>query len=139
MADISITAANVIPATDASQEVVKLGEAVSAGDILVFDSTDSDWVLASNSTAVLAGNGDASLLRLALGDGVSGQSIAALRPGSKVTVGSVLSIGRWYVLSAAGAISPESDATTADWSTLIGYAVSATQLSFQPIVTGVQV
>jgi hypothetical protein len=139
MADISITASNVVPATDASTEVILLGADADAGDILVYDSTDGDWVLAANSSAALAGNGDPLQLRMATSSGVAGQSVSAVRPGSKVTVGSVLTKGRWYVLSTGGAISPESDATTNDWSTLIGYAVSATQLSFQPIVTGVQV
>ena len=139
MADISITATDVVPATDAFVETVLLGETVTAGEILVYDSTDNDWVVASNASDALSGSANGQNLRMALSSANSGQTIAVLRSDSDVSLGAVLAAGRWYVLSTGGSISPESDATTADYSVLIGYAKTTSLLRFSPISTGVQV
>jgi hypothetical protein len=139
MADISITPTNVVPATDAFVETVLLGETVTAGEILVYDATDDDWVVASNATDVLSGTGNGQNLRMALSSANSGQTIAVARANSDVALGAVLTAGRWYVLSVGGAISPESDAGSGDFSVLIGYAKTTSLLRFTPVSTGVQV
>jgi hypothetical protein len=139
MADISITAANVVPAVDASVIPIKLGANANAGQIVVYDAVNNNYILASNTTQALAGGTNPDSLVMVLASALNGQTTSGLRIGSNVSLGTVLTRGRWYVLSASGAISPENDATTSDWSTLIGYAVSTSILRFQPIVTGVQI
>lgn len=139
MADITITPADVTVGDDAQLQIVVLGEAVSAGDVISYSVTNNNWVLASNATDVLSGSGNNNYIAMALSDGVSGQRITAAKPKTSITVGSVLTAGRVYVLSTGGAISPESDATTSDYATIIGYAESATVLYFNPISTGIQV
>jgi len=139
MADITITAGNVVPGSPNYAEPVKIGTTVATGKILVYDTATESWILASNASLALSGSGNAGNLRLALANGVSGQIVGAARPGSKVTVGTVLTKGRWYVLSTNGNISPEGDLTTADLSVLIGYAETTSLLVFSPVSTGVVV
>lgn len=139
MADLTITPADVVVSDTTVLEVVEVGTTVSAGDVIVLDSANSNWILASNTTAALSGNGIDRNIKIALSSGTSGQRIVVSRPNSTITLGSVLTTGRVYVLSASGAISPESDATTGDYVTILGYAASATDLVFDPISTGLQV
>lgn len=139
MADITITASDVLVADSVRVAAVEAGVAVTAGQVLVYDPTDDDYILASNSTLALSGNAGAASIVMAVGAAGAGQRVAVVGGGNTITVGSVLSKGRVYVLSANGLISPESDATTGDFVTIIGYALSATELYFNPQSTGLEI
>ena len=139
MADITITAADVLVADSVRVAAVEAGVAIVAGKVLVYDSTDDDYILASNTTLALSGNAGAASLVMSVGDAGAGQRVAVVGGGNTITVGSVLSKGRVYVLSGNGLISPESDATSGDFVTIIGYALSATELYFNPQSTGLEI
>ena len=139
MADITITAADVLVADSVRVAAVEAGVAIVAGKVLVYDPTDDDYILASNTTLALSGNAGASSLVISVGDAGAGQRVAVVGGGNTITVGSVLSKGRVYVLSGNGLISPESDATSGDFVTIIGYALSATELYFNPQSTGLEI
>ena len=140
MADLVITDSDVLVSDSVRVSAVEVGEAVSAGEVIVYDPVDEDWVLASNATAVLSGNENNAYIGIAVSNAAAGQRVAAVVSGDQdITLGSVLTAGRVYVLSAAGKISPESDAATDDWLTIIGYAKSSTVLLFNPISTNIQV
>lgn len=140
MADLSVTIGDVLIADTVRATAVEVGEAVSAGDVIVYDANDEDWVLASNASAALSGNGNNAYIGIAVGSAAAGQRVAAVvTSNQEITLGAVLTAGRVYVLSTGGNISPESDATTSDFLTIIGYAKSSTVLVFNPISTGIQV
>lgn len=140
MADLSVTIGDVLVADTVRVSAVEVGEAISAGDVIVYDANDEDWVLASNASAALSGNGNNAYIGIAVGSAAAGQRVAAVINGAQdITLGSVLTAGRVYVLSTGGNISPESDAATNDWLTILGYAKSSTVLHFNPISTNVQV
>lgn len=140
MADLSITIGDVLISDTTLVSAVEVGEAVSAGDIIVYDVTNDYWVLASNASAVLSGSGNNGYIGIAVGSAATGQRVAAVTSSfQEVTLGAVLTAGRVYVLSTGGNISPESDATTSDYLTIIGYAKSSNVLVFNPISTGIQV
>lgn len=140
MADLVITDSDVVVSDSVRVSAVEVGAAVSAGDVIVYDPVDEDWILASNTTAVLSGNENNAYIGIVVSNAAAGQRVAAVVSGDQdITLGNVLTAGRVYVLSAAGKISPESDATTGDWLTIIGYAKSSTVMLFNPISTNVQV
>lgn len=139
MVDISFTSDDVVVANSAEVQTVILGAAVQAGDVIVYDPGNENWIEASNTSSLLSGGGVNSYILIALADGASGQRIAAAKAGYDVTFGGGLVAGRVYILSAAGAISPESDAASNDFMTIIGYAKSTTVMFFNPTSTNVQI
>jgi len=140
MADVTVTDTAVFVADSVRVSSVEAGAVITAGKVLVYDPVDQDYILASNSTLALSGNGGANQIVLAVGGvAAAGQRISVVGAGVDVTLGGGLTTGRVYVLSASGAISPESDNTTNDWVTIIGYAKSSTVLFFNPQSTGIQI
>jgi hypothetical protein len=138
MATVTITAANVIPTSTGSRSIVQLGVAVTAGLFLYLKSSDNKWYKADATTAEKAGNSSPNRIKMALSDGAINQYIAAADPASTVDVGSVVSKGRYYVLSAtAGKMANEGDLVSTNYVTLMGYALDADTFYFDPQPTGI--
>ena len=121
MADLSITAANVVPGTNATIDRSYLaGATITAGQAVYFDTTTSKWKLAdanlSQAAAVLGG--------IALNGASDGQPIAVQTRG-QITIGATVAVGTVYVLSAtAGGIAPVADATTGWYASTLGIAIT---------------
>ena len=83
MADLSITAASVLAGSDASIKDGNLGAAVTAGQVVYLDTSDSRWKLADNNsaTAIVRVPGG-----IALNGGASGQPVKVLTNGP-ITIG----------------------------------------------------
>lgn len=124
MADLTITAANVVPGADAMIERGTSGATITAGQI-VARNTDNDYVLADANHATVA-------LRtprgIALHGASAGQPLAIARSGD-VTLGAVLTAGTDYWLSdVPGGIAPRADVATGERAVLLGVAESTTVL-----------
>ena len=125
MADLTITAANVIMGSGASIAHGTAGVAITAGQQLYLDATTDTWKLAdSNSATVAARTPQATALHAA----AAGQPVTVLTKGP-VTIGATLTAGVAYYLSdTPGGICPVADVGSGEYSTIIGFATSTTVL-----------
>jgi len=140
MADISITAANVVPPANAKLTTVIVAETVTAGMLLYYNSANGLWYKADALTAIKAGSGSVDSLRMAMGAATAGQPVAVLSPGQVVTLGAVLQQGRDYALSAtatSGALTLISNLVNTNYRTYIGYALTSSTLQYDPLPSGI--
>lgn len=126
MADISITAANVVATSKVTIEQTKAGATIVQGEIVYKEASSAKCKLADNDSAtaeVRAVHG------MALNAAADGQPLAIAKNGSEVAVGAVLTAGVDYYLSGTpGKICPRADVTTGDDPIRIGIALSTSVL-----------
>lgn len=134
MADLSITAANVVAGAGATVEHGTAGATVTAGQIVYLDDSDDKFKLAddnSGTAAVRAAYG------IALHGASNGQPLAVLTAGP-VTIGAALTAGVAYYLSdTPGGICPVADLASGEYPTIVGIATSTTVLDVQIQAAGV--
>ena len=135
MADLSITAANVVPQSGAITVDGTFGATIVAGDALYRDASDNKFKKAdanlSAAAAVFAG--------LALNGGGDGQPGKIITEGD-VVIGSGFTVGQVIVLSAtAGKLCPVADLATGMYVNVVGVMISATTLRMRPLPSGVAV
>lgn len=130
MADITITAANVLAASNAERDQGIAGETITAGKPIYLNSTTNRWMLAdSNAASAEARQAKA----IALNGASAGQPVAFQKSGD-ITIGATLVAGTAYFLSdTPGGICPLADVGSGEYVVLIGIAKSTSvlQLSFQ--------
>lgn len=132
MADISVTAASVVPGSGAITKNGIAGIAITAGDS-VYPAADGDIELCENDQTVV----EAAARGIALNDAAVGQHIA-YAVGGEVTFNAVLAAGQVYIVGAApGGIAPESDAVAGEFVTILGVGVSTTSLKMGILQSGV--
>ena len=122
MADLVITAANVLAGTGSTTSAGTLGATVTAGQAIVKNSSNV-WVLAdsNHATAALRQAGG-----IALNGGATGQPVKVLTAGL-ITIGATLTAGVAYYLSdTAGGICPVADIGAGEYVCQIGIATSTT-------------
>lgn len=125
MADLSITAANVIAAAGALIDRGTGGAAITAGQSVYLDPTDGKYKLSDCDSATAAAR---ECDGIALNGCADGQPLAVVTSGP-VDVGEVLTLGQAYYLSAtAGGIAPFADLGTGDYPVLLGIAKSTSRL-----------
>lgn len=134
MADLVITAANVVAGANSTRENGTAGEAVSAGQPVYKSSTTGKWMLADNNAvtpeARTAGG-------VALNGAAANQPLAVHRAGD-ITIGATLTPGAAYYLSATpGGICPVADVVSGSNVCQIGLAKSASVLSVDIQAPGV--
>lgn len=130
MADLSITAANVVAGSDAVRESGTAGATVTAGQLVYLDTSDFRYKLAdSNGAAALrVPNG------IALHGAANGQPLV-IQKGGDITIGGTMTAGVAYYLSdTAGGLCPVADLGSGEYPCIIGIAKSTTVLtvSIQP-------
>lgn len=122
MADVSITAANVLPGAGAVTENGVAGETITAGQAIYKDAT-GNWMKAdADSATALARDARA----IALTGSSLGQPITVQRSGD-ITIGGTLTGGLPYFLSnTPGGVCLIADVGTGEYYDVIGIAKSAT-------------
>lgn len=127
MADLTITAANVVNSSGGGIYQGTAGASVTAGQTIYLDSSTSTLKLAdANSTAATA-----DVKGIALHAALTGQPLAIQTDGV-ITLGSVLTTGLIYVNSAtAGGIAPSADLTSTWRTSILGVALSASTLQLR--------
>jgi hypothetical protein len=127
MADLAITAANVVPGTNAKiSHGGFAGEAITAGQPVYLAAATQRWMKADNDAV-------ASEARAATGIALTGSSTGqpvAVQTAGDITLGAVLTAGTPYYLSAtAGGICPVGDLVTGKTVCQLGLAKSASVLA----------
>lgn len=127
MADLSITVANVLQASNAIVEHGTTGSgALTAGQAVYKDATSGTWKKADSDDAdahVRAATG------IALHNSNPGQPIEVQR-GGDLNLGATLTPGvEYYLSNTPGGICPVADVGSGEYVCLIGVATSASNLS----------
>lgn len=126
MADISITAANVVAGESAARLDGKAGEAIAAGKAVYLNTTTGLWMLADSNSATAEAR---QAKGIALNAAALNQPLAIHKSGD-ITIGATLTAGLAYYLSdTPGGICPVADIGAGEFVCLIGLAKSATVLS----------
>ncbi len=121
MADLVITPASVIPASDATTEQGTAGATITAGQVVYLDTADGKYKLADTDSATALAR---SPRGIALHASLSGQPLKILRSGG-ITIGAVVAVGESYWLSGtAGGICPVADVAAGDYPCFIGIGTS---------------
>jgi len=143
MADITITAANVLKGTTNTVENGTAGETITAGQVVYKKSTDSLFYLADCfATSVAANDEIKEAYGIALNSAAANQTLQVQKTGD-ITIGGTVTAGTVYYLAssdvgAAGGIAPLADLVSTDWYVLIGVATSASVLHLLIYDVGVQ-
>lgn len=131
MADLTITASNVVPTNPAAGRVYTAGEAVTAGQV-VYQHTDDKAYKADTSTAAKA-----AAKGITLNAAAAGQPVSVLESGP-LAFGAILTAGQVYCVSdTAGGIRPVADNGSGDYVTVLGIATSTSVLNVDISQSGV--
>jgi hypothetical protein len=135
MADLSITAANVRPGSDAIIRLVQFGENVTAGQVVYLKSSDSKYWKADAN----AGSSAEVAVGIALTGG-STDGYGVIQTGGTIIIGATTVKGEIYVLSAtAGGIAPCTDLTTGWYPVFLFMATDTTGTGLMAIKVGTAV
>lgn len=125
MADVVITAANVLKVSGATVERGTAGATITAGQLVYKDSSDS------NKYKLADANGAAALnvvVGIALNGASSGQPLEVLTAGL-IDIGGTITVGGVYVASAtAGGIAPVADLVSGWKTSVIGIGTTAARM-----------
>lgn len=134
MADLTITAASVLPGANASISQGTAGEAVTAGKAVYLSSTSRKWMLADSNSATAEA-------RKAGGIALNGASLnqpVSVQTSGDITIGGALTAGTAYYLSdTPGGICPIADVGAGEYVCLLGLAKSTTVLALNIQFPGV--
>lgn len=134
MSDLSITAANVVPAANAILIDGIAGATIAAGQLCYKDSTNQYQLSDANGAAALR-----TVDGIAVNSASSGQPIK-LQTGGDLNPGATVVVGKPYVLSAtAGGIAPVTDLATGHYVSTIGIGTTASNISVKIHNSGVAV
>lgn len=126
MADITITAASVLPGANAIIENGYAGVAITAGQVVYLDTSTNRYGLADTDSAT-------AIVRKPRGIALNGAGVSqpiAVQKSGDITIGATVTKGVAYYLSkTAGGIAPVADITTGAYTAILGIATSATVLS----------
>ncbi|MFN3549622.1 MAG: hypothetical protein ACK4U0_19215 [Mesorhizobium sp.] len=135
MVDISITAANVVPGSNATRESGTAGETITAGKVVYRASATGKYMLADSNSATAEARTPRGI---ALNGASNGQPLQILRSG-EITIGGTLDpeAPAYYLSDTPGGICPVADIGNGEYICLIGLAKSATVLDIAIKATGV--
>lgn len=125
MADLTITAANVLKGSNAVvPPPVVAGEAITQGQAVYQNTSDAKYYKAKANVTT---NGNNILKGVALSSAAAGQPLLIQIQG-QITIGSTVVVGTLYALSgaAAGGIAPVADLASGWYVNVVGVAISAT-------------
>ena len=131
MANLTITAANIIGAGDTEQ--IPAGASLTAGQVVYKDAADGDKAKLSDADVIAA----AKLQGITLNNAATGQPIVTLKNGTLGGLAGVV-VGMIYCLSATpGAICPYTDLGADDRLIIIGYGISSSEIKLDIKDTGI--
>lgn len=128
MADLSITAANVV--STGTMGVGTAGGTITAGQVVRLN-TSSQVVTASDDSAT-----NAAALGIALNGASSGQPVSYHVSG-EINPGATVAVGKVYVVSTSGGIAPIDDVAGGEYITYLGVGLTSSSLSVQIHASGV--
>jgi hypothetical protein len=132
MADVSITAANVVAGANAVIQHGIAGATVTAGQPLYRDSSDGRLKLADCDASATT----AACVGLALHGASNGQPLAFTADDDDFTVGGTVAVGIYVLSGTAGGIAPVADLAAADYVVFIGAAKSTSKMKVKIVNAG---
>jgi hypothetical protein len=134
MADLSITAANVLAGSGARTVNGTAGATITAGQVVYKDTADSKYKLADSNSATAAVRGSVGV---SLNGAANGQPLRIAAEGP-VTIGATMVAGTVYALSETpGGIQPVADLASGEEPVILGVATSTTVLELDIADSGV--
>lgn len=137
MAALTITVANIIPASGYSAESAYVaGATITRGQAVYLDAATNTWKLANAITS--AATAGSAGLGISLSDVVSGQPMLVMISGT-LAFGAILTNGGVYIAggTAAGDIAPVADLTTTWRLSILGVANGTSNMIIRPWATGI--
>ena len=136
MADLTITAANVVAVNSVTPRMGLAGETMTAGKAVYFNTTTNRWMLADADSVTAEAR---QAIGIAMNGASSGQPVDVFISGD-LTIGATLTLGAAYYLSKTpGGICPVADVTTGSYVCLLGIAKSTSVLAVNIQFPGVVV
>jgi hypothetical protein len=136
MADLVLTAANVVRGVGAKVETGIAGAAINAGQTVFKDPADDKYRLADADAATAAVR---TTRGIALNGAANNQPLAVQTEG-RIVIGAAVVVGTVYAQSdVAGGIRPVADNATGDFVTTLGIAVTTTEIDLRIHASGVAV
>ena len=134
MADLTITATNVVAPAGNNSEVRTALETIAAGEVVYLNPTTRQVGLADSNSATAHIR---KVYGIALNGGALNQPISVLRSGP-VTIGATMTAGVAYYLSdTPGGICPVADLGAGEYPVFLGFATSTTVLTLDVQTAGV--
>lgn len=135
MADLSITATQVLPGATGNIGIYTAGAAITAGQV-VYISSGSTVALADADLSSAA----AAAIGIAVCGAATGQKVAVQTTGDvTLGAGAAPAVGTVYIASdTAGGIRPVADVDAEDWITILGVGKTGNILSLGINATGLQ-
>jgi hypothetical protein len=130
MADLTITAASVVPSANAKIHRAKAGATITAGQLIYLDT-------AAASVAKLAdANGASAEIRtpigIAINSAATGQEVAYVKEDPNLTIGATVANGAAYILSAtAGGLAPIADLASGMFPCIVAMGINTTRVAFR--------
>ena len=126
MADLTVTAASVLSGSGAKLRYGTAGAALTAGQVVYYDTSTTSYKLADNDSATAAVRSPVGIALHAAG---SGQPITVQTAGP-ITIGATTAVGVVYCLSStAGGICPSADIAAGDYNSILGIGTSTTVIN----------
>jgi hypothetical protein len=140
MTDYSETAGSVAFSANARYTNGAGSEAMTVGQVAVYNSTTKKWDLADASTAAGAGTAKGLVGIVASACAADGGSVKICTYDPEWTPGFTTVIGTQIVVSdTPGNMMPDTDLSSGEFVTVLGSPISTTQAILDPICTGVAV
>ncbi len=125
MADLSITAANVVPDDGYNYADGIAGETLTAGMPVYLKSSDTRYWKSDTNSATAEVR---TVAGITLNGASAGQPVRVMSSGT-VTIGATVAVGTIYVLSGtAGAIAPSTDLVSGWYTHILGIATTAAKI-----------
>lgn len=133
MADLTITAANVVPDASATLQRGGLaGGTITAGMPIYKDAADADKLKGCDADA----EASAACVGIAVNGASDNQPVDYITEGI-LTIGATVTVGTsYFVTPNAGGLGAIAEVLAADYVSLVCLGISTTQVYVQPIVSG---
>lgn len=140
MANVSITAGNVVKSTGSVIETGIAGEAITAGQTVYKKAADSQYYLADVDAEAVGDSAEIdNVYGIALNGGSADQPLTVQKSGT-ITIGGTVVVGTVYVVSAtAGGIAPWADLVSTDYVSIVGVATTAGTIAMSLNIAGVAI
>ena len=123
MADLVVTAANVVAGTGATTKTGTAGATITAGQLVYLDSADSKYKLIDADAAATADIAGVALNGASNTQPISILTAGALNPGATVAVGTV-----YCGAVTPGGIAPVADLIAGDYISVLGIGTTASNI-----------
>jgi len=134
MADLSITAANVV-ADSVSKQEYTAGATITAGQALYIDTANNNVAKLAQADGTAL---EATVKGIALNGASSGQPVLVAVSGT-LDLGATLTVAAVYIVSAtAGGICPVDDLASSSYLSIIGVGTAADQITLGILNSGVE-